>query len=106
MRWWLLLLLVACRSEPPALRIATFNIEDFPKNPAQVRGAFAELGQTHASIIAVQEIDDPAVFARAAHEYLGASWQFVPSGWTPALDHPRHLGVAFDSTRFQLISTT
>jgi len=106
MRWWLLLLLVACRREPTPIRIATFNIEDFPKNPAQVRGAFSELVETHASIIAVQEIDDPAVFARAAHEYLGAQWQFVPTGWTKPYPHSHHLGVLFDSTQWRFASTT
>jgi len=107
MRAWLLVLaLVACRRESPELRIATFNIEDFPKSPAQVRAAFDELASTHAEIIAVQEIDDPALFARAAHERLGVTWQFVPSAWTQPEEHPRHLGVLFDSTRWQLAGTT
>lgn len=109
MRAWLLVLaLVACRRESPELRIATFNIEDFPKGPAQVRAAFDELVATHAEIIAVQEIDDPALFARVAHERLGVRWQFVPSAWTrpPGEDHPRHLGVVFDSARWQLAGTT
>jgi endonuclease/exonuclease/phosphatase family metal-dependent hydrolase len=107
MRAWILaLLLIACRREPPALRLATFNIEDFPKNPAQVRGAFDELLATHAEIIAVQEIDDPALFARAAHERFGRQWQFVPSAWTQPEEHSRHLGVLFDTTRWQLAGTT
>ena len=107
MRAWLLVLaLVACRRESPALRIATFNIEDFPKSPAQVRAAFDELAATHAEIIAVQEIDDPALFARAMHERLGPTWQFVPSAWTEPEEHPRHLGVLFDTTRWHLAGTT
>lgn len=104
MRWWLVLLLVACRRESSDLRIATFNIEDFPKNPAQVAGAFDELARTHATVIAVQEIDDPALFANEVRHRLGASWQFVPSGWTTR-DHPHHLGVAFDTRRWGLVDT-
>ena len=106
MRAWLLVLLLACRREPAPVRVATFNIEDFPKNPAQVRAAFDELLATHASIIAVQEIDDPALFARAAHARFGAQWQFVPSAWTQHEEHPRHTGVLFDGARWQLAGST
>lgn len=96
------LLLVACRREPTEIRVATFNIEDFPKHAFQIRAAFDELLATHASVIAVQEIDDPALFARAAHERFGAQWQFVPSAWTQPEEHPRHLGVLFDTARWRL----
>lgn len=106
MRAWLLVLLLACRREAAPLRVATFNIEDFPKNPGQVRAAFDELLATHASVIAVQEIDDPALFARAAHDRFGSQWQFVPSAWTQPEEHPRHLGVLFDTTRWQLAGST
>ena len=52
MRWSLVLMLVlsssatvcVCRREDrPALRFATFNIEDFPKDRRQIEGAFREI---------------------------------------------------------------
>lgn len=106
LRWLLALApcLLLCRhASEPALRFATFNIEDFPKDDRQVDGAFAELAQLHASFIAVQEIGDPARFARAARERLGASWRFVSE---PTTDHdPDHLlGVAYDSSVWALRS--
>jgi endonuclease/exonuclease/phosphatase family metal-dependent hydrolase len=109
LRWLLallpcLLMVRTCRhtSESP-LRIATFNIEDFPKDARQVDGAFAEMTQLGASIIAVQEIGDPQLFARTTRARLGASWSFFSE---PPTDHePDHLlGVAWDSDKWRMRS--
>lgn len=96
---------LACpsRSETP-IRIATFNIEDFPKDDRQIDGAFAELAGLDAPIIAVQEIMDPRRFAAAMRQHLGTDWRvafepFVELGY-------RHTGVVFDTRRFAMMSTT
>src|SRR5215470_15247903 len=65
------------RTSAPPLRIATFNIEDFPKDARQIDGAFAELARLPADIVALQEITDPELFAREAHARLGKTWDFV-----------------------------
>lgn len=96
---------LVCTSAPaPALRIATFNIEDFPKDDRQVAGAFAELAALDAPIVGVQEIMDPRTFAHAMRQRLGADWRvvfepFVELGY-------RHTGVLFDRRQFALVSTT
>ena len=116
MRWWLLLAIAAvlvlradaCDPTPARLRIATFNIEDFPKHARQVDGAFAEIAALDADVIAVQEIIDHELFARAARDRLGADWSFVhvdtaPLG-LPAPHRSHHLGVLFDRRKLTLVS--
>jgi endonuclease/exonuclease/phosphatase family metal-dependent hydrolase len=89
-------------------RVATFNIEDFPKNARQVEAAFDEIAGLDASIVAVQEIRDPALFAGAAQRRLGKSWQFVHVSTAPLAEGTRptnHLGVLFDDRRYRLVQT-
>lgn len=89
----------ATAHRPCDLRVATFNIEDFPQHEAQVAGAFAELGKLDASIVAVQEIMEPARFERELHARLGADWAFVHTS-----DGSHELGVMFDRDTWRLVS--
>ncbi len=91
-----------CDDDPPALRIASFNIEDFPKDERQIEGAFAEIAAVDVPVIALQEITDPAVFEREAKARLGERWQFVYE--EPVPDHHR-TGVLFDSTVYRHVAT-
>ncbi len=95
---------LACQSSEPSIRIATFNIEDFPKDDRQIAGAFTEIAALEAPIVAVQEIMDPRRFEHAMRERLGADWQvtfepFEQLGY-------RHTGVLFDRSRFALVSAS
>jgi endonuclease/exonuclease/phosphatase family metal-dependent hydrolase len=99
---WLLFVLVAivlvlrCKDdEPRTLRVATFNIENFPKSEKQIAGAFAEIQALDAPIVAVQEITNPTVFESAMQRRLGTHWRFeyIESG--SVLDH--RIGVLYDS---------
>ncbi|MCC7535978.1 MAG: endonuclease/exonuclease/phosphatase family protein [Deltaproteobacteria bacterium] len=81
-------------------RIASFNIEHFPKNDRQVAGAFAAIAELQAPVVGVQEITDPARFAREARARLGDSWRFVAA--RNGNDHK--VGVLFDSARMTLLS--
>ena len=95
---------LACPGSDPGVRIATFNIEDFPKDARQIEGAFAELAALAAPVIAVQEIMDPRSFTHAMRQRLGADWQVV---FEPFIELGyRHTGVLFDRRRFELMSTT
>ena len=87
------------RDQPPVV-VATFNIEDFPKDDRQVTAAFDEIAALGASIVAVEEITDPERFAGAAHSRLGADWQFVSA----PDDKSHRLGVLFDHRRWTLRS--
>jgi len=90
------------------LRIATFNIENFPKHARQIDGVFDELARLDVGIVAVQEIVDHEVFAHAARERLGRDWDFVHVSTAPlgGTQHPvHHLGVLFDRAAFTLVST-
>jgi endonuclease/exonuclease/phosphatase family metal-dependent hydrolase len=85
------------------LRIATFNIEDFPKDERQIAGAFAEIAQLDAAIVGLQEIMDPTRFVTAARARLGAHVDvvfepFVELGY-------RHNGLLYDTRAFELVST-
>jgi endonuclease/exonuclease/phosphatase family metal-dependent hydrolase len=80
------------------VRIATFNIENYPRNEQQVRGAFAAMRELHAPVIAVQEITDPPAFAATARERLGESYRFVTNDGGPL----QRVGVLYDSDRFAL----
>ncbi len=91
----LALLARACTSE---VRVATFNIENFPRDERQVAGAFDAIEALDAPVVAVQEITDPPRFERAARERLGDDWRFVSDG----SDNVQHVGVLYDGARFEL----
>jgi endonuclease/exonuclease/phosphatase family metal-dependent hydrolase len=87
----------ACNEE---IRIATFNIENYPKSPEQPAAAFAMIAELDLDVLAVQEITDPSHFAAMARASLGPSWRFV---------HPRRgpeqrIGILYDRDRFDLLS--
>ena len=84
-----------CRDDPKRLRIATFNIENFPKNTRQIVRAFEEMAKLDAPIIAVQEITNPVVFETAAKRRLGEHWRFEFIETGSVLEH--RLGVLYDS---------
>jgi endonuclease/exonuclease/phosphatase family metal-dependent hydrolase len=97
-----------CRESPrEPTRIATFNIENFPQSRRQIEGAFGELRDIHAGIIAVQEIGDPDLFAREARERLGEGWQFASVDSCPIGERRpgHHLGVLFDTGTWKLVDT-
>ena len=90
------------------LVFATFNIEDFPKSERQIAGAFDEIARTGASFIAVQEIVEPALFAREAKARLGSDWQFVHTalGDEAVRAQPFHeLGVLYDRRVWSVVGT-
>jgi endonuclease/exonuclease/phosphatase family metal-dependent hydrolase len=103
-RWWLAIAVVVLASRArcghrEALRIATFNIEDFPKHDRQVAGALDEMAATGASVIGVQEISSARILLAAARARLGERWQFVDDGTTRW-----SLGVLYDGARWTLRS--
>jgi endonuclease/exonuclease/phosphatase family metal-dependent hydrolase len=86
---------------PDELRVATFNIENFPKSEGQVKGAFELLAELDVAAVGVQEITDPDVFQRGAHQYMGAHWRAELCS-----DCGMHrVGVVFDTERLELLST-
>jgi endonuclease/exonuclease/phosphatase family metal-dependent hydrolase len=90
----------ACEDRPP-LRVATFNIENYPKNEVQKTRAIDVIDALDADIVAVQEITDPVLFARQIATRLGERWSFVYS-----IRGPRQkLGVVFDRSKFELVET-
>ncbi|MGE0790536.1 MAG: endonuclease/exonuclease/phosphatase family protein [Sandaracinaceae bacterium] len=97
----LALLALAClafRGSRRELSVATFNIENFPRDARQIDGAFAALAGLDAEIVAVQEILEPDVFAREARERLGARFRFVTNDGGPA----QRVGVLYDNETFEL----
>lgn len=85
----------------PGVRVATFNIRNFPENPAQIVGAFKTIEGLDVPVIAVQEITDPAAFASAAKRHLGKKWraEFGPHAHSQRVILP---GVLYDGHRYEL----
>jgi endonuclease/exonuclease/phosphatase family metal-dependent hydrolase len=113
MRWWLAAAIVAlafvsrctCGGDREAtVRIATFNIEHFPKDRRQVDGAFDQIVAAHANLVAAEEITDPALFGSEARRRLGPSWKFTFDA--PRIERHHHIGVLFDRDAWDLVSTT
>lgn len=82
-------------------RVATFNIENFPKSSTQEEGAFDAIRSLDAVAIGVQEITDPSAFAAAAKRRLGEKWRFIHADRGP----DQRVGVLFDSEALALISS-
>jgi endonuclease/exonuclease/phosphatase family metal-dependent hydrolase len=111
MKWWVVAIAVgalaaraSCRhADLDRVRIATFNIEHFPKDARQVEGAFDEIAGAGASIVAAQEITDPAVFVAAARRRLAPSWEFVHDH--RRVENHHHVGVLFDRRAWRFVSS-
>lgn len=86
-----------CGGEEPAppLRLATFNIEDYPKSAAQEQGAFAAIRATGAVVVAVQEIAEPERFRAAARRELGPRWDGAFAADDAGARH--HVGLVYDA---------
>jgi endonuclease/exonuclease/phosphatase family metal-dependent hydrolase len=82
----------------PGVSVVTFNIESFPRDERQVAGAFAMLEELDAPVVAVQELVDPARFAREAFARLGRRYALVVSPVGPV----RRLGLLFDGDVYAL----
>lgn len=82
-------------------RVASFNIQDFPRSPQQVAGAFVMLGTMDADVVALQEITTPRIFAASAERILGAHWKFIYAD--SASKHK--VGFLYDSQALELLDS-
>jgi len=94
----LVLACLAFHTQPAEVRVATFNIENFPRDERQIAGAFEAIEALDAPVVAVQEITEPRVFADEARARLGDDWRFVHAGG----DAPLRVGVLYDGARYSL----
>ena len=81
---------------PESPRLATFNIEQYPKHPEQERAALALIASLDAQAVALQEITQPERFAEAARLHLGPSWTTVFASGGPSL----RVGLLVDQRAF------
>jgi len=91
-----------CERKAAQWRVATFNIEHFPKDQRQIDGAFDEIATLGARIVAVQEITDTELFAATALDRLGVDWQFVPEH-APDGTFDHQIGVLFDRRAYSFV---
>ena len=90
-----------CAPSAPADRIATLNLENYPKHGDQGSNALEMIRGLKVSAVALQEITRPEAFAAQAREELGPSWRFVwarPGGF-------QRVGLLYDSRQWDLIDT-
>ena len=86
---------------PDVLKVGAFNIENFPRSEQQIAAAFSELAALELDVVALQEITEPEVAARAAARYLGRSWRAAFCRRCPT----HKIGVLYDAGRLELLGT-
>jgi endonuclease/exonuclease/phosphatase family metal-dependent hydrolase len=98
-------------AETPQPRLATFNIENFPKDTRQVQGAFEVIAGLGVHMVGVQEIGDVTLFRQQARARLGMDWRFVAIDTGPKdleesdpLWSGHSLGLLFDGSRYKQLS--
>jgi endonuclease/exonuclease/phosphatase family metal-dependent hydrolase len=106
-----ILLAVALLARPcaqaPQPMLATFNIENFPKDSRQVKGAFEVIAGLGVQMVGVQEIGDVPLFRQQARARLGLDWRFVAIDTSPKSDPlwtGHSLGLLFDGRLYQQLS--
>lgn len=92
----MLALLARC---PTGHRVATLNLENYPKHDRQGPAAMALIKELGVSAVALQEITRPDQFAARAREDLGPQWDFV---WANAGNQQR-LGVLYDRNKLAVV---
>ncbi len=80
-------------------RLASWNIRDYPESDAQEQAVFEELPRLNASVVALQEITDPARFREQARQRLGGNWRAEFTSDQKAL---HQVGVLYDDDVFDL----
>ncbi len=86
-------------SDASVARVATFNIESFPRSERQIAGAMQAIRRAGAPVVGVQEITRPDVFQQAASERLGPSWTLVTH---VAAGASHRVGLLYDAEVFTM----
>lgn len=89
----------ACEPRGTA-RVATFNVENYPKHDLQRRKVPQIIGELDVPIVALQEVVDPGGFERDVQQELGAHWRLAVSSQGPR----QKLAVLYDSRVANLLS--
>ncbi|MEL6348369.1 MAG: hypothetical protein AAFV53_34985 [Myxococcota bacterium] len=84
---------------PTPMRVATLNLENYPKHDRQGPAAMALIEDLGVAAVALQEITQPERLAAQARESLGPHWRFA---WTNVGSRQR-VGVLYDGSRLQVI---
>ncbi len=95
--------LFALLTGPPTVKIATFNIQDYPKNPTQAAGAVELIGDLDVQVAAVQEITDTDTFDRNVDDYLGDHWN---TAYVKQKRPSRRVAVVYNDDELELLDTT
>lgn len=65
-------------SQPPTVpQMATFNIENFPREADQPARAARAIGELGVPVVAVQEIRSPGKLVSAMHREVGPWWRYI-----------------------------
>jgi endonuclease/exonuclease/phosphatase family metal-dependent hydrolase len=88
------------RCERPQ-RIATLNLENYPRHSGQGAAAFAMIKDLKVSAVAMQEITKPDAFTAEAKKHLGAQWDFV---WA-ARGGMQRVGLLYNTDKLAVIGT-
>lgn len=82
------------------VRVATFNVENYPKHDVQRKMVPQAIGKLEVPIVALQEVVDTRRFEADVQKELGNQWVLAASSQGPS----QKLAVLYDSTQAQLLS--
>jgi endonuclease/exonuclease/phosphatase family metal-dependent hydrolase len=93
---------VSSAREAP-IRIATFNIRNFPEHEWHSHGTFAAIADLGVPVVAVQEVRDVARFEIDAMRYLGPQWR---SEFDANVGSSQRLGLVYDGDVYEFVDKT
>lgn len=92
--------IASCDDPEGATRVATFNVENYPKHDLQRKNVPEAIGKLNTPIVALQEVVDPKRFEQDVQKELGNHWVLAVSSQGPS----QKLAVLYDSTKATLVS--
>lgn len=82
------------------VRVATFNVHNYPKHDLQRTALPKAIGALDTPIIALQEVIDPAQLQADVRAQLGRDWNIVSATAGPS----QRVAVLYDSSRAKLLT--
>ena len=108
--WMLVLLalvmaaaLYAVLTGPASVRIASFNIQDYPHSPEQAAGAVDFINDLDVDAVGIQEVTEPKAFDNNVDAYLDDRWQTVHVDQDDAI---HRVALLYDNSALEFLEHT
>lgn len=97
----LALLAYALLPRGESIHVATFNIQDYPRDASQATAAVELIDSMEIDVLGVQELIEPDTFDKNIGLYLGESWKVVHVDQ----EVKRRVALVYDDSSMQLVET-